>query len=180
MWFLLENSLKSLKTLRHLPHTKHLPWACFIKQCLYLECRWHCSLETPLSKGPPKLIANYLEKKVLTYFFTHCFKQFLTHLLTHSSIPLPRALLFIPLMRGRLISIISPSTALLMHGFFRGRTVTLWWQWQRSSGRWHGCSGLKGSLGYSDLHKSLMVRTFWELKLNYKLISASRQQSSLF
>lgn len=75
-------------------------------------------------------------------------------------------------MRGRLISITSPSTALLMHCLSRVGTVTLRWQWQSSSVRWHWCSGLQGSWGYSDWHKSSIS----ELKLGYKLITASRQQ----
>lgn len=73
--------------------------------------------------------------KVLTSFFNPSFNQFLAHLLTLSSIPLPSILLFISLMRDRLISAISPSVALLMQWLSRGRTITIRWQWQRSSVR---------------------------------------------
>lgn len=94
-----------------------------------------------------------LTEKSITSFFDPSFNLFLTHLLSPSSIPLPGTLLFLPLMRGRLISVVSPSVALLLPCLSRGRTVTLWWQWQRSSIRGHWCSELQGSGGYSDLHK---------------------------
>lgn len=104
----------------------------------------------------PKILQSLSQtiwEKILTSFFNLSCNQFLAHLLTtpHWSLS---PLLFIPLTRSRLISIISPSSALLMHSLSRGTTVTLWWQWQKSSVRGHWCSGLQGSWGCSDLHKS--------------------------
>ena len=94
--------------------------------------------------------------KVLTSFFNLAFKQFLTHLFTLSSIPLPDILLFISLMRGRLISIISYSVALLTQSLSRGRTIII--QWQRSSFKRTNTlimrifSALKLTINWLELH----------------------------